>query len=320
MSVIFFKNEFFPNVKIGNKFDKETSFHHQTGVAFQTEKAYFASGLNEGGTIHYVATPNKSFSTIEDWVAKSFGDTKTIKSEYIPGTFYKRIWRPLACAGSFHKAISQEKLNGSFVSLRILLNKLEGLFETIEPDSANLNTYGHKIREIILLACMEVESSWSAVLKENEYFSSGRYTTNDYVKLKAPMLLDGYEMSLQSYPNLSLFAPFEDWDITNPTGSLSWYDAYNKTKHDREENLKFATLENAIKSVGAAVVIFHAQFGFNFGTGFMDQKSPLIRNIFRVITPGLKKYEKECYIPKIDLNEEMQLSYSWDWTGINYPF
>jgi hypothetical protein len=74
------------------------------------------------------------------------------------------MYRPLASGGSFYRPISQEKVTESFVSLHILLKKLEELFETVEPTEANLTAYGHKIREILLLACMEVESSWSAVL------------------------------------------------------------------------------------------------------------------------------------------------------------
>jgi hypothetical protein len=59
---------------------------------------------------------------------------------------------------------------------------------------------------------MEVESSWTAVLKENGYPSRGRLTTNDYVKLLHPMFLDGYEQSLQSYPTFPAFTPFKGWD------------------------------------------------------------------------------------------------------------
>lgn len=320
MSVIFFQNKYFPKVKFGHDFQGESDFCHKAGVALNIDGIFLASGLNEGGNIYSTIESNVSSDTLKDWIAKSFGDINVTESEYIPGTFYKRIWRPLVCVGSFHKAISQKKLNESFVSLRILLNKLEELFKTVEPTTANLKVYGYRIREIILLACMEVESSWSAVLKENEYSSGNRFTTNDYVKLANPMFLDGYEMSFQSYHNFPPFTPFENWDKGNPTESLSWYDAYNKTKHDREENLKFATLENAVKSVGAAVVMFHAQFGFNFGSGFMDEKNPVIRNIFRIITLGLKKYEKEYYVPKFNLNDEMHPIPSWDWIGINYPF
>jgi len=261
---------------------------------------------------------------LKDWVVKSFGDAHSTESTYVPGTYYKRICRPLATSGSFHKAISQEKLNQSFVSLKILLNKLEELFETIEPTSQNLQVYGHKIREILLLACMEVESSWTAVLKKNGYSPEGHLTTNDYVKLANPMFLDGYKLFLQQYPNFPPFSPYGSWNANDPTKTLPWYDAYNRTKHDRENNLNLATLNNAINAVGAAVIMFHAQFGFNFDPSYQSQRTSLIRSIFRIITEGFKKYNKELYIPKIDLEispqGHMSPKVSWEWNALNFPF
>ncbi len=319
MSVVYFENKYYPKIRSGSDFSEERSFLHERGVALEGEGGFFASGLNEGGLAHFIGNPSV---TLKEWVTGSFGDTAPVESSYVPGTCYKRIWRPLVCVGTLSKTISQEKLYDSFVSLRMLLNKLEDLFETLEPSEANLSAYGHKIREILLLACMEVESSWSAVLKENGYSPAGRLTTNDYVKLLEPMLLDGYELSLQSYPHFPPFTPFKDWDVSNPTGSLPWYDAYNKTKHDREEELKLATLSNAVMAVGAVVVMFHAQFGLNFGTGVFDQKSPIIRNIFRIVTTGFKKYERAFYIPRMTLQAGTPPTPTpdWNWDLVNYPF
>ncbi|MHB8651946.1 MAG: hypothetical protein ACYC8S_02310 [Minisyncoccota bacterium] len=321
MKILFFQNKFFQNGKQEPKFAQDFFFHHECGVAFEGQDAFFASGVNHGGEVHFVKVSSATFIDIKDWVTKSFGDSEPVESNYILGTYYKRMWRPLACGSRPFNIAYQEKLNESFVSLRILLGKLENLFETIEPNKDNLLVYGHKIREVILLACMEVESSWTAVLKENGY-SSPRLTTKDYVKLLNPMLLDGYELSLQSYPNFPTFTPFQGWDVSKPTASLNWYDSYNKTKHDREENLKSATLENAVYAIGAAVVMFHAQFGLNFGTGFFDQKSPIIRNIFKIVTTGFEKYEKEFYIPKFELDSHSGKPnpLMLDWTAINYPF
>ena len=114
------------------------------------------------------------------------------------------------------------------------------------------------------------------------------------------------------------------WNARHPTSSLVWYDAYNKTKHDREKNLKLATLNNAITAVGAAVVMFRAQFGFNFGPGFYDQKNSLIRNIFWTVTTGLEKYNKDYYIPKLKLqtssSQKISTTALWDWTPMNYLF
>ncbi|MDD5032532.1 MAG: hypothetical protein PHC85_00210 [Candidatus Pacebacteria bacterium] len=305
MSVYFFQNK---------KFPKDSSFNSEKGVAFEVEGIFVASALDRD----LIMCDDSTGKTLKDWVEKCFGDTCPVESDYVPGTFYKRIWRPVVSGGNFYKAISQERLNESFVSLKILLDRLEELFETVEPTEENKKVYGYKIREIILLACTEVESSWSAILKENQYLSKkGYFTTNDYVFLARPMLLDSYELSLQSYLNFSSFNPFENWNSDQPTKSLSWYDAYNYTKHDREKNLKYATLENAIKSVGSVIVMFHAQFGFNFGA--FDKKLDIIRNVFRVVAVGLKKYEKEYYIPKFKLERHQPIP-TGEWSGINYSF
>lgn len=321
MEILFFKNKFFPKGKCGVNFDQDFSFMHENGVAFEYNANFFASGINHGGEVHNTKATGTSFADLQNWVTQSFGDLEPAKSEYILGTYYKRIWRPLACGARWPDATYKQKLDESFVALRLLLTKLDSLFETIEPTSDNLKVYGHKIREVILLACMEVESAWTAVLKENGY-SGSLFTTKDYVKLLKPMFLDAYDLSLQAYPNFPNFNPFDGWDNNNSTQSLAWYYAYNKTKHDREENLKFATLENAVYAVGAAVVMFYAQFGLNFAPPPFDQKSLVIRNVFRIITKKLDKYEKEFYIPKyeIDVGSGKANPLVRDWTAINYKF
>jgi hypothetical protein len=145
----------------------------------------------------------------------------------------------------------------SFVALKILLTKMQDIFETVEPGPANLQTYGHKIRELLLLAAMEVEASWGAVLRANGYVG-GRLNTKDYVKLRAPMRLDSLSVELRSYPEYPTITPFKDWDEQTPTQSLDWYDAYNRTKHNREECLDVATLRRAVNAVAATAVMYTA--------------------------------------------------------------
>ena len=50
-------------------------------------------------------------------------------------------------------------------------------------------------------------------------------------------------------------SPFKNWNPSSPTKSLKWYDAYNKIKHDRIENLSLATLDNAINAVCALITL-----------------------------------------------------------------
>jgi len=179
------------------------------------------------------------------------------------GIYYPRMWR-----GSYFN-LNADKLGGSRsvvskskLAVELLFDKLLDLFEYVEPQKENLNVFGPKIRELLLLSCMEVESSLTAVLKANSYRNStDKLTTNDYVLLLDPMRLGQYEVQLIHFPEIGIVKPFELWDKEKPTQSIKWYDAYNKTKHNREENLHFSKLKYAIEAVCASVVLICAQFG-----------------------------------------------------------
>jgi hypothetical protein len=201
------------------------------------------------------------------------------------------------------------------VALRLLLLKMLDIFESVEPVPPNLDVYGHKIRKLLLLAAMEAEASWAAILKANSYPPpKGRLSTTDYVKLLKPMLLDGYSLELTSYPGFQGFAPFRDWDPSCPTQSLHWYDAYNATKHNREENLKEATLEKAIHAVGAAVVMFYVQFGASSFSG--DEGLSFLGSIFKEEFDE-KRHPYCFYIPRVGSRRDPIL---WDWTLLDCPF
>jgi hypothetical protein len=330
MSVLFFQNKFSPKVKYGPNYDLGTSFISETGVAFEGEGGFFAMSINFGGNTHFMPVSNPPGISLREWVLKSFGDNSPTEHDTVPGVCYKRIWRPAMNNyrnPQFEKTISQEELTQSSVSLQILLDKMEDLFEFLEPNQKNQSAYGHKIREIILLACMEVESAWSAVLRENGYTSAQDFNTKDYIKLLKPMFLDGYKLSLQQYPQFPAFSPFENWNSAAPTQSLVWYDDYNKIKHDREKNLHLATLQNAIASVGAAAIMFRAQFGYNIPYNWTQQpKPPFIASIFKLDTSdGFKKYEKDFYISKLGVrqsgsNVEIDHVPAQNWTVENYKF
>lgn len=205
-------------------------FPHETGVAYYSDNAFFASGINRGGNVQCALCAKPSLEALKKWVGKTFDDPNPQSSDYEPGTAYKRIHWPLACAGSFHRAIDQNKLTESLVALRIRLGEMETLFETIEPSATNLHSYGQRIRELLLLACMEVGSSCAAVLEANGYSANKPLKTTDYVKLLEPMMLDSYSLSLRSHPAFPSFAPFDGWSRSQPTKSLPWYDAIQQDK------------------------------------------------------------------------------------------
>lgn len=144
-------------------------------------------------------------------------------------------------------------------SFQLIMKLLTAIFDFIEPEQSNLLSYGHKLRELLNLACNEVEYLFLQILKSNGSQKS-RYSTNDYVKILPFYKLEQYSVVLTMHPTLGKFSPFENWNVNNPTQSLSWYDAYNSVKHDRGGNFAKANLNSALNSVAAIHILLEAQY------------------------------------------------------------
>jgi hypothetical protein len=215
-------------------------------------------------------------ATAEEEAAPWFPGVKFVKPKLGYAARHPRVYR--RADGHGHPLYGQfafpEAWRMSRSSLKNLCIDMADIFRRVEPDQVNADTiYGHEIRNLLALACMEVEAGWRAVLKANNYGGTGRYSTNDYVKLAAPLRLAEYTVRLSSHPKIDPFAPFAGWNAARPTASLPWYDAYNETKHDREANFRSATLMQMIHALGASHVMMHAQFGHcaALGVGSVDR-------------------------------------------------
>jgi hypothetical protein len=211
--------------------------------------------------------PGQTFETYVEKVAGGY----TVEAPVLnAGEYYPRIWRRASVIESFGELMPRvEDTNyaGSFVTS---LEQIEGLFEdllsifrVVHPAKGNLEAFGGGIRDIIILACTEVEAQWKGVLDAHNVkpAKGSFFTTRDYVKLLPVMKLNEYVVKLTRYPWLPPTGPFFNWNRDDPTKSLTWYDAYNKIKHDREDGFINATLGHAIESVAACVVMLGAQFG-----------------------------------------------------------
>lgn len=158
-----------------------------------------------------------------------------------------------------------------------LCESMESIFQVIEPHHANNKCYGHKIREILTIACTEVEHHFVQILKENQYSNDQekRYNTKDFVTLLPILKLDQYAVFFQLSNGLGSITPFSQWNDTKPTESLAWYHAYNKAKHDRKDCFSEANLENMVNAICAIHVLLVAQYGeeiFNKFYGGFDNK------------------------------------------------
>lgn len=199
-----------------------------------------------------------------------------------PGIYFPRIWRGIYEDSAFHcyNAINARSTYGSQyiganVATSSIFDAIEALFRYVEPSKDNLSAYGHRIREVLILACMEVESAWRSILEANCSNKKTHYTTNDYSNLLEPLRLAEWSVSLKDYPHLGNHSPFHLWDKTKPTQSLVWYDAYNAVKHHREEKFAESSLGNVIAAAAALHIMNSAQFGPEIYSRFFgNQRSP----------------------------------------------
>lgn len=184
-----------------------------------------------------------------------------------------------------------------------IYNSLNDLFNYIEPTTKNLNTYGHKCRELLILACTEVEYLFLQFLKDNKYKIKPKhiYSTKDYVKCKDILRLNDYSVSLVLHPDLGNFSPFKNWSETNPTQSLSWYDAYNSVKHDRGGSFERAALKHLIESVAAIHILLESQYGLDIFDSPMRSE---FKSIFRTTLLPTWKLE-DLFAPLFTGEEEV---------------
>jgi len=174
----------------------------------------------------------------------------------------------------------------------IILKDYTNLLDYIEPADINLPTYSFRIHELLLRVSIEIEANCVAILSENGYEKAGNWTMTDYKKINKSHKLSSYEVKLPVWKGVkNIRKPFEDWKDDK---SLPWWDAYNKSKHDRQTEFERATFENLTEAICGLVVVLSAQFknndfspqewGLSAG-GINDGMESTIGGYFRVKYP-----------------------------------
>jgi hypothetical protein len=111
-----------------------------------------------------------------------------------PALYYaNEVLQALGTSESEHRSAEQ--------ALRLLVERLDDILMYIEPDSSGLRAFSHKTRELLILACTNVENTWRYYMRVAgvEPAGGGDFTTRDYVQLLEPLHLSEYELSLRSY-------------------------------------------------------------------------------------------------------------------------
>jgi hypothetical protein len=239
------------------------------GMAYETDKHFVhvygkADGLwivSNGLTIAEVKQ-----GTLHDWIVNNFGAVELEECANPVGATTKGVWRPgLLYDEEILQGLgaTNAELRDSEQALLLLVQRLDELLLFIEPSKKTFDTYSHKARELLILACTEIEAQWKYYMAlGGSTAPKGGFTTNHYVKLLEPLFLAEYEVALPRYNELAPLRPFLGWaPKPSPTTTLSWYDAYNKTKHDRTQYFSEATLLRCLEAVAASMVLFSVRFG-----------------------------------------------------------
>ncbi|NIJ49473.1 hypothetical protein [Rhizomicrobium electricum] len=194
------------------------------------------------------------------------GENPFIPTHLEPGEYYPRMARPHGhgiglwtswCPDAEHHTNSIALARGQ---LAALTRQLDRICQTIHPSNKTFDTFGHDIRNLLILACTEVESHWRAVLIANN-IRKDRYNTQDYVRLRRAMRLDEYAVSFPKYPWIEAMRPFSGWGNSScPTQDLKWYDAYNAVKHARETEFERGTLRHVFEAISGCATMMAAQF------------------------------------------------------------
>jgi hypothetical protein len=182
----------------------------------------------------------------------------------------------------------------------LLQEDVLNLFSYVEPSDKNIETYSHRIQQLLMRACVEVEANLTAIFLDNEYAAAqGNLTMQQYRLIDISHRLSSYEIRVPTWQgSKGVRKPFHGWSQGAP---LPWYQAYNKSKHNRHENFKLATFDALIDAFCGLSALLSAQFhdedyspgdktlgldGACYTYDGDDGMEPAIRGLLRVSFPS----------------------------------
>lgn len=147
----------------------------------------------------------------------------------------------------------------------LIQKDLQDIFEYVEPADECRPAYSYRMHALLMRTCIEVEANFNAILKENTFtFPARSVNMNDYRKVDVSHHLSSFEVSLPIWNPAPLkVKPFGPWLPVRGTtqfAPLPWYQAYNASKHNRQDEFRKANLEALVTAVAGLLVLITAQF------------------------------------------------------------
>jgi hypothetical protein len=152
-------------------------------------------------------------------------------------------------------------------ALLLILDDLKAIFEYVEPSDEGRTAFSYRIHALLMRTCIEIEANFKAILAENTFSQSGRsLTIRDFRRIDVTHHLSSYEALLPIWNGPApTIRPFEPWrahrGLSVPQGvPLPWYQAYNASKHSRQQAFKQANLWALIEAIAGLLILVTAQF------------------------------------------------------------
>lgn len=219
---------------------------------------------------------------------------------------YYRIYRPGSSYPFLSDSRNVDNMYTYIRAFRLLEDDLVKLFTNVEPTKDNRKVYSHRLYELLLRASTEFETNAMQILKKNGYKKKGNMNMNDYVKINEATKLSDYTVTCEIWYPDNEFKPFQEWKEGKP---LTWFQAYNKVKHNRSKEFAKASLENVMNAITGVLAILYAQFDYFAITGPMaigtwyasikntgDYTEPIgSKSIFHVVRPKWTEDEKYVF-------------------------
>jgi len=187
-------------------------------------------------------------------------------------------------------------------ALLLILDDLRSIFEYVEPSDEGRTAFSYRIHALLMRTCIEIEANFKAIFEANTFSRpTNRLTMRDFRKIDVTHHLSSYEAMLPMWNGVSpAIRPFEPWQSLRgqsvPQGvPLTWYQAYNASKHSRQQAFKQANLWTLIEAVAGLIILVTAQFktvtfdaGPNYitmGSGTYHPHQHSIGGLFRIRYP-----------------------------------
>lgn len=153
-------------------------------------------------------------------------------------------------------------------SLLMILGDLRSIFEFVEPSEEGRTAFSYRIHALLVRTCIEIEANFKAILEANTFTppANRRVSILDFRKVDVTHHLSSYEVTLPMWNgDCPPIEPFKPWRPLRgqaaPQGApLAWYQAYNASKHSRQQAFKQANMWALVEAVAGLLILVTAQF------------------------------------------------------------